>query len=299
MPTQPDRRASSGRAYEFAVRSLYTVGWAVGARLPAGGVRRLIAAAARRTLERDGWHVHNLRHNLSALLDRPATDELVRAGLASHFRNVYEQLALPGWGAERAAARVATTGEAGLRHAYGSRGIVVALPHSGNWDLAGAWACHTGLPVTTVAERLGDAEFRAFAAFRTGLGMEVLSHQQPDALTTLGDALRRRRVVCLLADRDLRRTGVPVRWGGHRLTMPAGPALLAQRTGAALLPTVSQFTSEGMALHIGPVVPTAPGADGVATMTQSVADFFVAALREQPEDWHMLQPFFDRSEATH
>jgi KDO2-lipid IV(A) lauroyltransferase len=189
-------------------------------------------------------------------------------------------------------ARVTTTGEAELRAAYAERGIVVALPHSGNWDLAGAWACRSGLSVTTVAERLGDAEFAAFTEFRTRLGMEVLAHGDRDAVGRLVEAVRRGRVICLLADRDLDRAGVPVRFAGRPVTMPIGPALVAQRSGAALFPAVSQFTESGMTLRIGPEIDVPPGPDGLVVATQRVADVFVERIADRPEDWHLLQPFF-------
>jgi KDO2-lipid IV(A) lauroyltransferase len=279
------------------IRQLYRAGWSVGARLPRAAVDALLSVATRRTFHRNGRHVRTLRRNLSAVTGAAASDALVRAALRSHFRNVYEQVALPGWPADRVVDQVSTTGEAELRQAYASSGIVVALPHSGNWDLAGAWACRTGLPVTTVAERLGDAEFAAFTAFRVGLGMEVLSSSDRDAIPKLVDAVHRGRVVCLLADRDLRRAGVPVRWGSRATTMPVGPALVAQRASAALHPAVSQFTPDGMVLRIGAGVPAVPGLTGLVEMTQGVADFFAARIAEQPQDWHMLQPFF-ADEAT-
>ena len=286
---RPDRAAVL-RAY--GLRQLYRLGWRVAARVPPGLVDRLIARFSRRAVERGGWHVENLRHNLSAVTGRPCDDALLRAAVASHLRNVYEQLALPGWSVAEILARVQTTGEDALRRAHAAPGAVVALPHSGNWDLAGAWACRSGLPVTTVAERLGDAEFAAFTAFRRRLGMEVLSHRDPDLILTLVGAVARGRVVCLLADRDLERDGVPVVWAGRPASMPVGPALVAQRSGAALFPAVSQFRGRGMMLRIGPPIQTRPGPAGLAAMTQDLADVFVARIAERPQDWHLLQPFF-------
>ena len=125
-------------------------------------------------------------------------------------------LALHQWSGADIRSRVTTVNESVLRTAYAGAGAVVALPHSGNWDLAGAWACLTGMPVTTVAEQLADAEYADFVAFRERLGMEVLSHRDPSAISELVFAVRRRRLVCLLADRDLEQTGVPVRWAGQR-----------------------------------------------------------------------------------
>ncbi|HET9649767.1 MAG TPA: phosphatidylinositol mannoside acyltransferase [Microlunatus sp.] len=286
-----------GRRRALAIRQLYRLGWRVAAVIPRRAVDGLIVRASRRTRRRDGWHVRNLRRNLEVVCGGPVDDATLDVALASHFRNVYEQLALPG-AAKRLVAAVSTTGEDELRVAYAERGIVVALPHSGNWDLAGAWACRSGLPVTTVAERLGDAEFAAFTEFRTRLGMEVFAHGDPAAVSGLVDAVHRRRVVCLLADRDLAGDGVPVRFAGQPVTMPIGPALVAQRSGAALFPAVSQFTDEGMLLRIGPEVPVAAGPDGLRTATQALADVFASRIADRPQDWHLLQPFFNGAEVS-
>jgi len=99
-------------------------------------------------------------------------------------------------------------------------------------------------------------------------------------------------LVCLVADRDLSGTGVPVRWGDHPVTMPGGPALVARRSGAALIPAVCAFTTTGMRITFGAVVEPRPGREGLQAMTQEVATFFARQIGLHPEDWHMLQPFF-------
>jgi lauroyl/myristoyl acyltransferase len=207
-------------------------------------------------------------------------------------------LALRGWTRAEVLARIETVNEEGMRAAYASTGAVVALPHSGNWDLAGAYAEFTGMPVTTVAEQLPGAEFAAFVGFREQLGMQVLSHRDPAVVGELIDAVRAGRLVCLLGDRDLPRRGVPVRWAGHPVTMPAGPALVARRTGAALVPIVCQFTRRGMRIVFGDPVPHRHGRDGLVVMLQEVADFFVRTIAAQPEDWHMMQPFFPATDPS-
>jgi lauroyl/myristoyl acyltransferase len=284
-----DRRAARR---DGLLRSLYSFGWRVAARLPPRLVTLVIRGGGRLGRRHNGLHVQTLRRNLSAVAGQPATDALVERAVTSYLRNFYEVLALPAWSAAEIVGRVSTVNESVLRTAYAGPGAVVALPHSANWDLAGAWAGQTGMPVTTVAERLNDAEFNAFVAFRERLGMEVLSHQDPGVVADLIGAVRRGRLVCLMADRDLAGTGVPVRWGMHRITMPGGPALVARRTGAALIPAVCHFTADGMSIVFGEPVATQPGRAGLVAMTQQVADFFAARIAEQPEDWHMMQPFF-------
>jgi KDO2-lipid IV(A) lauroyltransferase len=75
--------------------------------------------------------------------------------------------------------------------------------------------------------------------------------------------------------------------------MPAGPALVARRTGAALFPLVCRFTPDGLHLDIGPRIAHRPGRDGLVAMIQDVADYFADRIRTAPQDWHMMQPFFD------
>ena len=280
------------RGRDRLLLGLYRLGWRAAHRLPPMLVRtgiRLLSAAA---VRRNGAHVATLRRNLSILTGRDVDDDLARGAVASHLRNVFEMLALPGWTASEIRRRVRVLDEPLLRAAYAARGVVVALPHSGNWDLAGAWACLTGMPVSTVAEQLPGTAYQAFVGFRERLGMEVLSHRDPGAIAELVGAVRRGRVVCLLADRDLAGRGLPVRFAGRPVTMPAGPAVVARRAGALLVPAVCRYSGEEMVIIIGEPIGPRPGREGLIDMTQQVADFFTRTLAEQPEDWHMMQAFF-------
>ena len=280
------------RLRDWLLRGIYHFGWRIAARLPQQLVALIISALSWMILRQDGVHVRTLRHNLALTTGAPVHSDLLRAALKSYLRNFYEVLALPAWSETEIRRRVHAVNEPAVRGAHAGPGAVVALPHSGNWDLAGAWACATGMPVTTVAEQLSDAEYAAFVGFRESLGLQVVSHRDPEALTTLIKAIHDRRVVCLLADRDLSGTGVRVSWRGHPITVPAGPAIVARRTGAALLPAVCQFTENGMEIIIGGPIAHQQGRDGLTRMMQDVADFFADTIARQPADWHMLQPFF-------
>jgi phosphatidylinositol dimannoside acyltransferase len=286
------------KLHDLAVRRGYGFGWRVAGALPEPLVAIMIAQVSTRVLHRNGVHVRTLRSNLSTAAGQPASDDLVRAALISYLRNLYEVLALPSWSPRRVVTSVTTEGELAFRAAVASTGAVVALPHSGNWDLAGAWACLTRLPVTTVAEALPDGAFESFVQFRERLGMEVLSHRDPAAIGRLVGAVRRGRLVCLLADRDLGGRGLPVRWRDQPITMPAGPALVARRSGAALVPAVSQYTPAGMKIIFGRQIEHRSGRDGLTAMTQQVADVFAERIAEQPQDWHLMQPFFQRADVA-
>lgn len=273
-------------------RRVFALGQHVAPRLSPAAVRGL-GAVAYAGARLDRTHLATYRNNLRRLLGAEPDETLLRAGIASWVRTYVEVLALPAWSRDEVLDRVATVGERHLRAAMAGPGAVVALPHLANWDLAGAWACLAGLPVTTVAENLGPDEFAAFSALRGRLGMEVLAHDDPGALGELVGAVRRGRVVCLLSDRDLPGRGLPVRFAGHPVTMPPGPALVARRTGATLLAAAGRYVRDGMVLEISRPICTRPGRDGLIAMTQDMADFFAAQARRAPADWHMLQPFFD------
>lgn len=179
-----------------------------------------------------------------------------------------------------------------LRDAYADgKGVICALPHTGNWDYAGAWAVATGMPFTTVAERLEPASlFDRFVAFRESLGFEVIAlsgHERPP-FNVLTERLLSGSLLCLLADRDLTSAGVPVTFFGATATMPAGPAALALRTGAALLPVTLHYPPDGGFGWQGRVHPAIAHTD-IETMTQQMADAFAAGIRAHPADWHMLQ----------
>jgi KDO2-lipid IV(A) lauroyltransferase len=180
--------------------------------------------------------------------------------------------------------------------------------HMGNWDHAGAWAALTDAPVVTVAERLRPERlYERFLAYRVGLGMEILplTGGQGRVLDALSDRLRSARLVPLLADRDLGSSGIPVQLLGEDTKLPPGPALLALRTGAALHPVSIWYEPDPDA---GPrrhrlvirfhdeISPPAEGRtrEKVTAMTQQVADTFGSAIREHPQDWHMLQPLWLR-----
>ncbi len=121
-----------------------------------------------------------------------------------------------------------TTGAEHLDAAVAAgRGYVLALPHMGNWDVAGIWLIDRyGKPFTTVAERLKpESLFDRFVAYRQGLGMEVvaLTGGERSAVSVLTERLQDGQGVCLVADRDLSSQGVEVNFFGHPARLPAGP----------------------------------------------------------------------------
>ncbi len=188
-----------------------------------------------------------------------------------------------------------------LEYMKNGRGVIYALPHMGDFEQAGRWIVGYGAgSFTTVAERLKpDAVFQLFLDFRQGLGMEVLpTTGGPHPFGVMAQRLRAGKLVCIVADRDLSDTGVEVDFFGEKALFPAGPASLAVQTGAALMPVSCWFEGEdewGAHIYDEIGVP-AEGTrkEKAAAMTQTLAAVFEEAIREHPQDWHMLQKLFVR-----
>ncbi|MGR8011619.1 phosphatidylinositol mannoside acyltransferase [Streptomyces hypolithicus] len=278
--------------------ALYGLGWGTVKKLP-----EPVSVALGRTLadtvwKRRGKSVLRLESNLARVVPDASPERLAalsKAGMRSYMRYWMESFRLPTWSPARIASGVRIHDSDRITDALAAgRGVVVALPHLGNWDLAGAWGTtQLGVPFTTVAERLKpESLYDRFVAYRESLGMEVLPHSGGSAFGTLARRLRNGGLVCLVADRDLSASGTEVKFFGATARMPAGPALLAQQTGALLLPVTLWY--EGPVMHgrvHAPVdVPeTGTRPEKTAAMTQAMADAFATGIADHPEDWHMLQ----------
>ena len=157
--------------------------------------------------------------------------------MRSYMRYFYEAFALPGITPEQILARVRTDIDPQLREDVRAGSVVMALPHMGNWDLIGAWACRELATVLTVAERLEPEDlFEQFVSFRQSLGMRIIgqSHGEKVFDRLLEAASQGHYVVALLADRDLSSAGITARLGGATARVAAGPAAIAQRLGRPL-----------------------------------------------------------------
>lgn len=292
---------------------LYTFAWRHAGRLPGWLVRGagVVAADVTWALRRGG--VDRLEANLARVrpdLDARGLRRLGRLAMRSYLRYFGEAFTLSAVTPEQVDARVRVVGLENLaRPIREGRGVVLALGHLGNWDLAGAWARRNVAPVTTVAERLEPAEvFDEFVRFRESLGLKILALGDPDVFRTLVREVREGPVIVpLLADRDLTSHGVEVDLFGRRARVAAGPAALALTADAPLLTTVITYerlhgsrrraagSPWGIRLDFIPVpaLPDdVPRADRVTALTQAWVDLLARGIEQRAQDWHMLQRVF-------
>jgi KDO2-lipid IV(A) lauroyltransferase len=272
-----------------------------------GGVASAVAVAASRRrpglVRRREMVGRHMRRALGSGVDQSEVDTAVDAAFGSYARYWAESLRLPGSTPAEIDAGMSWEGIGRISQAVDDgRGAILALPHLGGWEWGGFWMVQQGFAMTVVVEALQPPElFEWFVGFRRSLGMEVVA-VGPGAAMAVVRALRAGGVVCLLCDRNVGQSGgVDVDFFGERTELPAGPATLAMRTGAALLPSAVYFDGAGDR-HLAVVrpeiqpLPVARGAGSaairaeVARTTQLLAAELEVLIRHAPTQWHLMQP---------
>jgi KDO2-lipid IV(A) lauroyltransferase len=217
---------------------------------------------------------------------------LVKKGMRSYMRYWCDTFRFPDWSAERVRETVTVTDEHLLLNAIAAKtGVIVSLPHAGNWDHAGAYFCAKGIHLVTVAERLKPEKlFLKFLEYRKSMGMEVLP-LDGKVMGVLAQRLREGSLVALVADRDLSRSGIKVNFFGGPSRMPAGPALLALKTNAPLITAFVSYTDSGIHIDFKKITLPSLGSESerVEQIVQLTAHHFEEGITSHPEDWHMLQ----------
>jgi KDO2-lipid IV(A) lauroyltransferase len=280
---------------DFLVARLYFLGWSIVRRISEKSARSFFKKIGKWMYARDGKSVKRLRSNLSRVfpeMESAKLEDLLRRGVLSYMRYWMETFRSPDWSRERILSTVTVSNEHLLLDPIKQKtGVVVSLPHAGNWDHAGSYFCIKGARLVTVAEVLKPRElFEKFLAYRQAIGMEVLPLDSR-AFPTLMQRARDGKLIALVADRDLSSSGIDVEFFGGVARMPAGPAIVAIRTGIPLVTAFVSYTDTGIHVDLREIlIPS--GADEAARVKATVqlcADNFADGIKNSPQDWHMMQ----------
>lgn len=260
---------------------------------------------------RNGKPRRRLEENLHRVTGKTGRElsSLSRKGMTSAARYYAEVLEMPRITEAMADARVRVANpEPTIPAIHAGGGTVIALSHSGNWDMVGYYATRAILPVTAVAEVLKPQEvFDEFVALRARIGIRIHGHE---GSTTFRELLREAkgdepRIIALVADRDLSGSGVEVTMFGRAVKVAPGPAALALASGRPLTMVSVHYerlhgaarraarSRWGVVMTFGPVLHPASftGPDAVAAMSRAWAGWLGERIAAHPEDWHMLQRF--------
>ena len=228
-------------------------------------------------------------------LDDAGLRRAVHGAFGSYARYWLESFRLPGTSAAVLDTDFAVEDfdlvEAGID---AGRGVILALPHLGGWEWAGFWLTAVrGLAVSSVAEVVDPPELAEwFIDLRNRFGMEIIPLDAA-AGGRSSKALAANHILCLLCDRDLSGRGIEVELFGERTTLPGGPATIALRSGAPLIPAGVFFDGTGHRAVVRPPLDTTRHGklrDDVARVTQDLARELEHLIRLAPEQWHLLQP---------
>jgi KDO2-lipid IV(A) lauroyltransferase len=274
---------------------VYFAGWRIVRWLPENFAYNLAYSVADLLSHKNGKSVQRLRSNLKRTRPEITSldlDLLTIQAMRSYMRYWCDTFRFPDWSTQRINETVTVENEHLLMDAIAAKtGVIVSLPHAGNWDHAGAYFCAKGVHLVTVAERLKPEKlFLKFLQYRQNMGMEVLP-LDGRVLGTLAQRLRQGALVALVADRDLSRSGIDVTFFGGPSRMPAGPALLSLKTQAPLITAFVSYTDSGIHIVFKQVLLPSEGTEEqkVAEIVQMTAKHFEEGIAKKPQDWHMLQ----------
>jgi len=275
---------------------LYLFAWKVIGILPEKTAYQLANFVSDQILRKNGKGVQRLRSNYKRVapsISNGALEALTKEGMRSYLRYWFDTFRLNKWSKSRIVETTFVVRENLLRDPIETKkGCIIALPHAGNWDHAAAYFCSTGISITAVVERLKpEAIFKKFLAYRQSIGIEAISHREK-TIPILMERLNQGKLVALVADRDMSRNGIEVNFLGGIAKMPAGPAILAIKSGSPLVTAYIRYLDEGIEITFDETIQLPSSGseeEQIRIVTQSMADNFAKRIQDSPVDWHMLQ----------
>lgn len=267
----------------------YLAVWRVARLLPERIAVALFEQVAMRSYRKNGRTRAVVTANLAPVVAPEDLDRTVRGAFRSYARYFAETFRMQDLSDEELHARISAENLAYTDEVFaGGNGGIVVVPHIGNWDAGGRWACDRWR-LTVVAEVLKPRMvFERFLKHRRALGMSVVPLERgADVAKQCEEYLARGDLVALVCDRDMSARGVEVTMFGRRTTLPRGPAVIAERAGVPIIPgAVYQAPNGRWEIWMQDPVTVVPGDPG-KTM-QGVADAFERFVARAPEQWHVF-----------
>jgi lauroyl/myristoyl acyltransferase len=206
-------------------------------------------------------------------------------------KNVVDTFRLAHLGRSRLLDEVDITGTERLDRALASgRGVILVTAHLGSWEIGGAALAAMGYSMTTVAGVQFSPVLSPFIKkIKQDLGIDVVS--STTGLKRIMKALAHGDVVALHIDGDQFAGGIEVPVFGRAAVLPAGPAVLALRTGAAVLPAFAIRTARRrVAIVIEDEIPVEGDEEKITSMMVEVVERYI---RRYPDQWCMFRPFWE------
>lgn len=284
----------------------YWLGWNVLWLLPKSITSVLFDLVGKIAWRKHGRGVKQLELNLSRVFnsspDEATIRRLSRKTMRSYMRYYSETFSLPRMTDQQITGQVQATNTEPLFEALKSGGIILTLPHSGNWDLAGAWAAKNLGSLCTVAERLRpEGVFQKFLKMRTSRGITLMPLTgEGGTYEYLRENLMNGKVIALLGDRDVAGSGMSNEFFGHRANLPIGAGLLAIDTGRPIFTCSTWYDKDKLVIDFDQAIEfestQVSGRDRLRKAQEIsglIAKRFEKHISAHPESWHQLQPIWN------
>lgn len=178
------------------------------------------------------------------------------------------------------------------------RGAILVTGHYGNWEAGSVLMKALGVPLTVVAMPEADPTVNWLRhRVRREVGADTVEVRQSlDTALQIRRRLNEGRAVAMLIDRHHGRDRVPVTMFGRRTHFLTAPVLLAQLTGAPLVPMflVREGRGRFRATPQDPVVVDRTGdRDREAQRAaQQIATLLEAQIQSRPECWYQFHRYW-------
>jgi len=239
------------------------------------------------------WVNQNFGHVLGVDPDSPRVRRLALAAYRNYARYLVELMRLPDLPPDEAARQIDPHGlETFEEIRASSAGLIFVAAHIGNNEAIAAGFARKGWPVSVVADDSSFPElFEHLRRQRREWGVELIPWRN---LRDVFGVLRRGEMLGLLVDWGYRADGIPVRLFDAWTTLPAGPALLAAKSGATILPIAVRRHPDGrfFVTHDDPIVVASTDRGALAAATQRIADALARAIAPAPEQWYSFKPIW-------
>lgn len=230
--------------------------------------------------------------------DHPLTKRTARRAFGNYAKLVVDFILMDSLSPRAIRELVRAEGVENLDRALAQgRGAIAVTAHVSNWDILAAAAAVRGYVVNAVTEELpGSRLNQVVIRSRERIGMRMIPLASSGAVRAIMKALARNEVVALASDLYRGEHGVRVTFFGRPLSFPAGPAAIALKTGAPLVPVWVRREPDNryVAEVEAPLEVSRAGdhARDVQLTTERMAQFFERIIRRTPDQWFVFLPMW-------
>jgi KDO2-lipid IV(A) lauroyltransferase len=206
---------------------------------------------------------------------------------------------LPRMPLEESGLRVESDGIETLEAAWREAGsLILAMAHVGNNEYVAAGLASRGWPISVLADDTAFPEmFELLRAQRERWSVRIIPWRN---MREIYGVLRRGEILGLLVDWGYRPDGIAVRFFDAWTTLPAGPAALAARSGAVILPVAVHRRPDGtfFVTHDAPIRVPSSNVDDIRRATQQIADALERTIGAAPDQWYSFKPMWPETPVT-